>query len=134
MELPMGPLPLLPPLWREGRLGLEAAALVRSKVYRGDDVEDAAGQPVLLIPGFLAGDESLGLMTRWLRKTGHHTRKAGMRSNVDCSEHAYERLVERLECLAETRGERVAILGQSRGGKLPEGPPGPPPDPAPGVR
>src|SRR3954466_12257464 len=100
MELAMGPLPLLPPLWREGRLGLEAAALLRSSVYRGDDVEDAEGQPVLLIPGFLAGDESLGLMTRWLRRTGHYTRKAGMRLNVDCSEAAYERIVERLECLA----------------------------------
>src|SRR3954469_8445913 len=102
MELPMGPLPLLPPLWREGRLGLEAAALVRSDVYRGDDVADAGGQPGLLIPGFLAGDESLGLMTRWLRKSGHHTRKAGMRANVNCSGAACERLVERLECLVET--------------------------------
>jgi triacylglycerol lipase len=118
MELSMGPLPLIPPLWREGRLGLEAAALMRSQVFRGNDVEDAGGQPVLLIPGFLAGDESLGLMTRWLRKSGHHTRKAGMRSNVDCSEATYERLVERLECLAETRGERVAIIGQSRGGNF----------------
>jgi triacylglycerol lipase len=118
METSMGPLPLIPPLWREGRLGLEAAALMRSRVYRGDDVENAEGQPVLLIPGFLAGDESLALMTRWLRKTGHHTRKAGMRSNVDCSEAAYERLVERLECLADTRGERVAIIGQSRGGNF----------------
>ena len=114
----MRPLPLLPPLWREGRLGLEAAALLRSRVYRGDDVEDAGGQPVLLIPGFLAGDESLGLMTRWLRRTGHHTRRAGMRSNVDCSEASYERLAERLECLVETRGERVAIIGQSRGGNF----------------
>jgi triacylglycerol lipase len=114
----MRPLPLLPPLWREGRLGLEAAALLRSRVYRGDDVEHAGGQPVLLIPGFLAGDESLGLMTRWLRRTGHHTRRAGMRSNVDCSEASYERLVERLECLVETCGERVAIIGQSRGGNF----------------
>src|SRR3954454_16295760 len=118
MELSMGPLPLIPPLWREGRLGLEAAALMRSRVYRGADVENAEGQPVLLIPGFLAGDESLALVTRWLRKTGHHTRKAGMRSNVDCSEAAYERLVERLECLVDTRGERVALIGQSRGGNF----------------
>src|SRR4051794_36444483 len=118
MELSMGPLPLIPPLWREGRLGLEAAALLRSSVFKGEGVEDASGQPVMLIPGFMAGDESLALMTRWLRKTGHHTRKAGMRSNVDCSEAAYERLVDRLECLVETRGERVAIIGQSRGGNF----------------
>ena len=111
-------LPLLPPLWREGRLGLEAAALMRSKVFRGVDVEDAGGQPVMLIPGFLAGDDSLGLMTRWLRKTGHHTRSAGMRANVDCSTAAVERLAERLECLVETRGERVALIGQSRGGNF----------------
>jgi pimeloyl-ACP methyl ester carboxylesterase len=118
MSLPLPLLPPLPPLWREGRLGLEVAALLRSKVFRGVDVEDAGGQPVLLVPGFLAGDDSLGLMTRWLRKTGHHTRSAGMRANVGCSHEAYGRLAERLECLADTRGERVAIVGQSRGGNL----------------
>jgi len=112
------PLPLLPPIWREGRLGLEVAALMRSKVWRGEGVEDAGGQPVLLIPGFLAGDDSLGLMTRWLRKTGHHTRKAGMRANVGCSSTVVEQLGERLECLAETSGQRVAIIGQSRGGNF----------------
>ena len=105
-----------PPIWRESRLGLEAAALVRSPVYRGDGVADAEGQPVFLIPGFLAGDNSLGLMTRWLRRTGHYTRKAGMRSNVDCSAAALARLTERVEALAEARGERVALIGQSRGG------------------
>jgi triacylglycerol lipase len=73
---------------------------------------------VLLIPGFLAGDDSLGIMTRWLRRTGHHTRKAGMRSNVDCSAVAVERLEERLEEMAESRGEKVAIVGQSRGGNF----------------
>jgi triacylglycerol lipase len=105
-----------PPIWREGLVALEAAALVRDGVFRGDAVPDAGGQPVLLIPGFLAGDDSLGLMTRWLRRTGHHTRSAGMRSNVGCSEAAVERLAERLETLAERQGQRVAIVGQSRGG------------------
>ena len=119
MELTMSPgLPLLPPLWREGRLGLEVAALLRSRVYRGHEVEDAGGQPVMLIPGFLAGDDSLALMKRWLRKTGHHTRSAGMRVNIDCSSATVERLAERLECLVETRGERVALIGQSRGGNF----------------
>ena len=97
---------------------MEAAALVRDPIYRGAGVDDADGQPVLLIPGFLAGDDSLGIMTRWLRRTGHHTRKAGMRWNVDCSEAAMARLEERLEKMTETRGEKVAIIGQSRGGNL----------------
>jgi pimeloyl-ACP methyl ester carboxylesterase len=106
----------LPPLWREGRIGLEAAALLRHPIHRGEGVAHADGQPVLLIPGFLAGDDSLGIMTRWLRRTGHHTRKAGMRSNIDCSAKAYDLLEERLETMAESRGEKVAIVGQSRGG------------------
>ncbi len=105
-----------PPIWREARLGMEAAALVRDPVYRGDRVPDAGGQPVLLIPGFLAGDNSLGLMTRWLRRTGHRTRRAGMRVNVDCSTLAVERLEERVESMAAAAGRRVAIIGQSRGG------------------
>jgi pimeloyl-ACP methyl ester carboxylesterase len=113
----ISPLPL-PPLWRESRIGLEAAALLRSRVFKGEGVEDAEGQPVMLIPGFLAGDDSLGMMTQWLRRTGHHTRKAGIRSNVDCSSVSVERLAERLDCLAETTGQRVAIIGQSRGGNL----------------
>src|SRR5436853_5304068 len=108
----------LPPLWREGRLGLEAAALLRDPIWRAEGVPDADGQPVMLIPGFLAGDDSLGLMTRWLRRTGHHTRKAGMRANVDCSQAAVERLLERVEVLAECHEQRVALVGQSRGGTL----------------
>jgi pimeloyl-ACP methyl ester carboxylesterase len=113
----ISPLPL-PPLWRESRLGLEAAALFRSRVFKGDGVADAEGQPVLLIPGFLAGDDSLGVMTQWLRRTGHRTKSAGIRSNIDCSSASVERLAERLECLVDSHGQRVAIIGQSRGGNF----------------
>jgi len=79
-------------------------------------MRDGGGQPVLLIPGFLAGDDSLGFMTRWLRRTGHHTRKAGMRFNMNCSGQAVDRLETRLESLVEAAGRPAAIVGQSRGG------------------
>src|SRR4051812_26598945 len=118
----MRPSPLhMPPIWRESRLALEAAALLRSRVFKGIEVEDAGDQPVLLIPGFLAGDDSLGLMTQWLRRTGHRTKSAGIRSNVDCSSASAEKLAERLECLAETSGQRIAIIGHSRGGNPAQG-------------
>ena len=91
---------------------------MRDPVYRGVGVADAEGQPVMLIPGFLAGDDSLGVMTKWLRRTGHRTRKAGIRSNVGCSAAAVDRLEERLEDMAETYERKVAIIGQSRGGNF----------------
>jgi triacylglycerol lipase len=114
----MTALPLLsrPPLWRESRVGLELAALLRDPVFRGDGVKDGRGRPVLLIPGFLAGDDSLALMTRWLRGTNHYAKRAGMRMNVDCSEAAVARLEEKVEVLVERQGQRAAIIGQSRGG------------------
>src|SRR3954454_1653149 len=115
----MSPSPLhLPPIWRESRIGLEAAALLRSRSVMSIALDDAVAQPVMLIPGFLAGDDSLGLMTTWLRRTGHWTKSAGIRANVDCSSAIVERLAERLDCLAETSGQRVAIIGQSRGGNI----------------
>src|SRR3954468_781110 len=112
------PIPYLPPLWREGRAGVEAAALFRSSVWRGGGVPAGDGRPVLLIPGFMAGDGTLGTMTRWLRENGYHTRRAGIRLNVGCSSAACARLEERLEDFAEATGERVALIGQSRGGIL----------------
>ena len=108
--------PSVPPLWRESRIALEWANLRRSGVYRGEGVPQGDGRGVLLIPGFLAGDGSLGTMTQWLRAAGWHTSRAGIRANVACSEVACVRLEERLEALAERTGDRVAIVGQSRGG------------------
>ena len=97
-------------------MGLELAALLRDPVFRGEGVADGAGQPVLLIPGFLAGDDSLRVMARWLKGTGHHPSRAGIRVNVGCSGKAIERLEERLERLVAERGARAAVIGHSRGG------------------
>jgi pimeloyl-ACP methyl ester carboxylesterase len=109
-------LPYIPPLWREGLAGLEYAALMRSGIWRGAGVTPGDGRPVLLIPGFLAGDGSLVTLTRWLRANGYRTSRAGIRANIDCSAEACARLETRLEALAAESGQRVAIVGQSRGG------------------
>jgi pimeloyl-ACP methyl ester carboxylesterase len=114
MRVPIPHLP--PPIWRESRIPLEAAALLRDPIWRGDGVRSGGGQPVLLMPGFLAGDDSLGLMTAWLRRTGHHTKSAGIKANIDCSAKAVDRLLERAELVAERHGRRVVLVGQSRGG------------------
>jgi pimeloyl-ACP methyl ester carboxylesterase len=112
------PHPYVPPMWRETRIGFELAGLMRSPVWHGEGVADGECQPVLLISGLLAGDHSLNLMARWLKNTGHRPCRAGIAVNVDCSQRAAERLERRLECLAEDSGQRVAIVGQSRGGSF----------------
>ena len=110
------PLPSMPPLWREGLFGLEAAALMRSDVLRGIGQAPGDDRPVLLIPGFLAGDGSLGIMTKWLRSLGYRTRKAGIRAHVDCSAAVCRDLERTLERMVDRTGQRVSIIGQSRGG------------------
>ena len=75
---------------------------------------ESDGPPVLLIPGFLAGDQSLGPLARHLAAAGYRPLPAGIQRNVDCSERAVGRLAARLHALAEP----VALVGHSRGGML----------------
>ena len=105
-----------PPIWREGRTALEAAALFRDPVWRGNGVPHGDGGPVLLVCGFMAGDDSLGLMARWLKRIGHRPVRAGIRWNVACTGAAVDRLEARVEQTAERHGAPVALVGQSRGG------------------
>jgi triacylglycerol lipase len=104
------------PIWRETRVALEHAALMRDPILHGKGVPRGDGGPVLLIPGFMAGDPSLRLMARWLRDLGHRPCRAGIRRNVDCTTRAVERLETSVERLADQHGRAVSVVGQSRGG------------------
>jgi len=109
----------LTPLWNESRMGFEAAGLLRSETWREAGALDGAGRGVLLVPGFMAGDRTLGLMTHWLRRAGYRTRSAGTRSNIDCAGATLGVLEQRLEGLIERSGLSTAVvIGQSRGGNM----------------
>lgn len=79
------------------------------------------GDPVLLVPGFLAGDGTLGLMARSLRAQGFRTYRSHIRSNVGCTRDAAAQLEARLESIAMRRGSRVQVVGHSLGGLLARG-------------
>jgi pimeloyl-ACP methyl ester carboxylesterase len=116
MPVSLPSLPPVPPIWKETRLPLEWARLRRSGVFRDAGLPDGAGRAVLLVPGFLAGDSTLSTMAGWLEGAGWRPERAGIRINVACSGAACGRLEERLEALAEATGDRVAVIGHSRGG------------------
>ena len=118
-----GDAPLAAPLWGELRYGGELARLLAGQALGGASLTLArrrggAAEPVLLIPGFLAGDGSLTVLRSWLRGHGHPVAMSGMRINAGCAEQIVSRLQERLRGLCERHGQPAVVIGQSRGGAL----------------
>ncbi len=109
--------PELAPLWGELRYSAELALLLSDRRLRSPR-RRADASPVLLIPGFMAGDASLLVMREWLRRRGHRVAMSGIRANVDCSERTVTRLREQLVELVEECGRSAVLIGQSRGGTI----------------
>jgi triacylglycerol lipase len=105
-------------MWREGRIYIEYLRLIRDPVYRGIDVPPGLGRPVMLIPGFLAGDWTLRTPFQWLRRMGYRPRMAGVTFNVMYSEVMLRPLIDSLAALYKRTGARVSLVGHSRGGVL----------------
>ena len=113
---------------REARVVAEVGRLAWSRVAPRTRHTSYAGAPVLrdadpvvLVPGFLAGDASLSALARALREHGHRTYRAHIRANVGCTARAVGQLEERVESVVARRGRRVTIVGHSLGGLLARG-------------
>lgn len=106
-----------------GRYALRAVGEHRSRrdtPYAGRRAR-RAGDPVILVPGFLAGDGSLSLMARSLRRQGFRVYRSHIHANVGCTLNAAAQLESRLESIAIRRDTRVQIVGHSLGGMLARG-------------
>jgi pimeloyl-ACP methyl ester carboxylesterase len=117
-------------LAREGSAVTEAARYVRrSRQERRDRrgtpyasrVPARGSEPVVLVPGFMAGDSTLALMARHLRGAGFRTYRSTMHANVGCTQAASETLERRIETIAIKRERKVSIVGHSLGGLLARG-------------
>jgi triacylglycerol lipase len=100
----------------ELRWQLELARLATDPVFRGRGVPQGDGRPVVLAPGFLAGDCTLLVLRGWLRRIGYRPYTCGFVANVDCSNRALENIEWRVEAVHRDHGRRVALIGHSRGG------------------
>jgi triacylglycerol lipase len=101
------------PLYAELRYWPELAGLMADGRFRSP-ARESRRPPVLLIPGFMAGDASLTLLAGWLRRRGHAVRLSGIRLNTGCA----GRELTRLEEVLAGFDEPAIVIGQSRGGTL----------------
>jgi len=122
--------PAIHEVLREGSVVTEAGRYVLSAVAaRRDDRGSSyvarsalrSGEPVLLVPGFMAGDYTLAGMARTLRRRGYRTYRSHITANVGCTLNAAAALESRIESIAIRRGTRVSIVGHSLGGMLARG-------------
>jgi triacylglycerol lipase len=101
----------------ETRACLELGRLLADPVlYGGGGIPRGDGRSVVLMPGFLAGDQTLGVLAAWLLRIGYRPRVCGFITNTDCSDRALDRVARRVDELWRSDGRRVALIGHSRSG------------------
>ena len=114
-------------LARESSAAVEVARLVRrtasDRLHRRDRASASrmptrSTNPLVLVPGFLAGDLALLPMSRFLRRLGHRTYRSTMHANVGCTQEASCALERRIESVAIRRERPVTLVGHSLGGLL----------------
>jgi pimeloyl-ACP methyl ester carboxylesterase len=106
------------PLWREGLCGFDWLALRSSAVYFGLGVEHGRGEPVVVVPGFLASDLSLIELHAWLGRIGYRPYFSNIGRNADCPDALAEMLADTVRLASAETGERVRLIGHSLGGML----------------
>jgi pimeloyl-ACP methyl ester carboxylesterase len=73
------------------------------------------GHPVLVLPGFAAGDESTAVLRRYLARLGYQPLPWGLGRNTGSFE-LQEQLVRAFYTLTRAHSRRISIVGQSLGG------------------
>jgi pimeloyl-ACP methyl ester carboxylesterase len=106
------------PLWREALFPLDWLSLRASGVYWGFGVPHGEGEPVVVVPGFLATDTSLVELFWWLGRIGYRPRFSNIGRNADCPDHMASKLLETIQQVHEETGQRVRLIGHSLGGLL----------------
>jgi pimeloyl-ACP methyl ester carboxylesterase len=76
------------------------------------------GQPVLVLPGFGAGDASTAVLRAYVRYLGYRPRGWGLGRNTGDVPALLARVVEQLERIAAQEQQPVALIGWSLGGVL----------------
>lgn len=106
------------PVWLEARSPFELRQLRRSPMWRGVGLPAGEGRPILVFPGFLASQRSTSALRHVLSEAGWRVEVAPVGRNAGPAQHSIDKGRDTLHQLYEETGERVRIIGHSRGGQF----------------
>lgn len=106
------------PVWLEARSPFEIRSLKRSALWRGVGIPPGRDRPILVFPGFLASRRSTAALDHVLRAAGWRVEVAPVGRNAGPAQHSIDKARDTLHELYEETGERVRIVGHSRGGQF----------------
>jgi len=76
------------------------------------------GQPIMILPGYGAGDGSTTLLKGYLRLLGYRARGWGLGRNVGNATELMPRILKRIASFARRANQKVHLIGWSFGGYL----------------
>jgi hypothetical protein len=108
------PSPLL--LLLEGRAVFEWLSAEITMPMLSRSLPKGDGHPVLVLPGFMAGDFSTSVLRRFLTKQGYAAYGWGQGRNLGPKEGVFDTLRAQLDRLHKEHGRKVTVIGWSLGG------------------
>jgi pimeloyl-ACP methyl ester carboxylesterase len=91
-------------------LALRPSVPLLRRAPRGD------GHPVLVLPGFTAGDSSTRVLRRYLRRLGYGAHPWLQGRNLGPREELRDQLFDRVDGLQQRYGRKLSLVGWSLGG------------------
>ena len=110
--------PLLGLTLLEGRVIAEAGALLLAMPLLRLHAEKGSGEPVIVLPGFMADDRSTRLLRHFLNHIGYDAKPWGLGMNRLPMMKLLPDLRQLVQSLADESGQKVRLVGWSRGGIL----------------
>ena len=104
-------------LLREAQIAADLAQGLRH-LPRALQAGRGRSEPVLLLPGLLAGDSSMWLLRKFLQRSGWDARGWGLGVNRGDAPKLLPRVIEVADCIAQQRGRSLRLVGWSMGGFL----------------
>ena len=111
------PVPSSAGFLREALIAVDLAGGLRH-LPRAFQAARGRDEPVLLLPGFMAGDSSMWLLRKFLQGAGWDARGWGLGVNRGDAPKLLPRVIEVADRIAQQRGQSLQLVGWSMGGFL----------------